>query len=98
MTAAVLAVNAGIQSVLRAVLVIYILIMVGRAVLSWFPITPGTPLETLARILERLTEPVLRPVRRILPPVRVGGMGLDLSFLVVFFVLVVFGNVIISAL
>jgi YggT family protein len=86
MTAAVLA-AAGVTSVLRDVLYLYLIVLFGRAVLSWFPISPGTPLETIARILERLTEPVLRPIRRLLPPVRMGGMALDLSFIVVVVVL-----------
>ena len=30
-----------------------------------------------------LTEPVLGPLRRALPPVRLGGMGLDLSPMIV---------------
>jgi YggT family protein len=38
-------------------------------------------------VLARICEPVLRPVRRVVPPVRVGGVGLDLSVLVVFLVI-----------
>jgi YggT family protein len=55
-----------------------------RALLSWFPVSPGSPLATVNHVLYRLTEPVLAPVRRILPPVRAGNMAIDLSFLVVF--------------
>ena len=36
-------------------------------------------------MLYALTEPVLGPLRRAIPPVRIGGMGLDLSPLIVFF-------------
>jgi YggT family protein len=38
-------------------------------------------------LLFRITEPVLAPIRNLLPPVRVGAMGLDLSPLIVFLVL-----------
>jgi YggT family protein len=38
------------------------------------------------RALAAVTEPVLRPIRRILPPVRAGGMAIDLSILVVILV------------
>jgi YggT family protein len=55
-----------------------------RALLSWFPVSPGTPLAAISHVLYRLTEPVLGPVRRVLPPLRAGSMGIDLSFLVVF--------------
>lgn len=56
-----------------------------RAILSWFPASPGSILASVNHVLYRLSEPVLGPVRRVLPPVRAGGMGIDLSFIVVFF-------------
>ena len=69
------------QSILKTLLLLYLVILGARAVLSWFPVRPGSPLEGINRILFDLTEPVLRPFRRIIPPV---GM-IDLSFMVVFF-------------
>jgi YggT family protein len=59
---------------------IYLLILLVRAVLSWFPYSPDSPLNPVRRVVFTLTEPVLAPFRRIIPPV---GM-LDLSFLVAF--------------
>ncbi len=61
-----------------------ILIMFPYAILSWFRIQPGSTLARVQLFLYRATEPLLRPVRRIVPPVG----GLDLSFLVVSLVLV----------
>jgi YggT family protein len=58
------------------------LIMLPLALLSWFRIRPGTFLAHFQVFLYRATEPVLRPVRRIIPPMA----GLDLSFLVVILV------------
>ena len=55
------------------------LIMLPLALLSWFRIRPGTTLARVQVFLYRATEPVLRPVRWIIPPMA----GLDLSFLVV---------------
>jgi YggT family protein len=66
---------------------LYLLILLARVVLSWFPISPGSGLSTVFNVLYRLTEPVLGPLRRVLPPVGIGGMGLDLSPIIVFFVL-----------
>ena len=60
-------------------------ILFPRALLSWFPASPGSTLASINHVLFRLTEPVLGPVRRLLPPVRAGGIGIDLSFLIVFF-------------
>jgi YggT family protein len=56
-------------------------ILIARALLSWFPASgwAGTAQETTSRI----TEPVVGPVRRVLPPLRIGGTSLDLSVLVV---------------
>ena len=61
---------------------IYVLILVVRALLSWFPYRPDSPLNPVRRVVFTLTEPVLAPFRRLIPPV---GM-FDLSFLVAFIV------------
>jgi YggT family protein len=70
---------------LADLITIYIVILVARAILSWFPIRPGTFLSSVNRLVIDLTEPVLRPFRRIIPPAGI----IDLSFIVVFFLLVI---------
>ena len=62
----------------------YLFCLLGRIVLSWFPPSGTGPLEAVRQILFRLTEPLLGPIRALLPPVRLGGMGLDLSPMIVF--------------
>jgi YggT family protein len=57
-----------------------------RIVLSWFPAPAGGALATMTNALGAVTDPVLNPVRAMLPPVRMGGMGLDLSPMVVLLV------------
>nr|WP_283250898.1 YggT family protein [Rhabdothermincola salaria] len=64
----------------------FLLALLARIILSWFPATGGA-LDSVQRVLFRITEPVLAPVRAILPPVRLGGMALDLSPIVVFILL-----------
>jgi len=61
----------------------YVLILIARALISWVPARPGTLLHHVVRALDIVTEPVLRPVRKILPTVRMGGMGIDLSIIIV---------------
>jgi len=61
---------------------LYVIVLVLRAVLSWFPISPGSPLAPVIRIVFLITEPVLIPFRRLVPPI---GM-FDVSFLVAFIV------------
>jgi YggT family protein len=68
-----------VKDVLCATLNVYLLILIARAILSFFPIRPGTGMAGFATVLAQLTEPVLAPVRRIIPP---AGM-FDLSFIVV---------------
>jgi YggT family protein len=71
---------------LLAVLQLFLLALLARIVLSWFPSTGGA-LDGVQRVLFRITEPVLAPLRAVLPPVRMGAMALDLSPIVVFIVL-----------
>ncbi|MEY2421663.1 MAG: YggT family protein [Acidimicrobiaceae bacterium] len=61
---------------------LYVIVLFARVIFSWFPITPGSALEGVSDVLRALTEPILGPLRRALPPVRLGGMGLDLSPLI----------------
>ena len=58
-------------------------IMLPMAIMSWFRIQPGTSMAKVQLFLYRATEPVLRPVRRVIRPMG----GLDISFIVVFLVL-----------
>jgi YggT family protein len=58
------------------------LIMLPMAIMSWFRIQPGSSMARIQLFLYRATEPVLRPVRRIIRPMG----GLDISFLVVILV------------
>ena len=64
---------------------LYVIVLFARVILSWFPISPGSAMEGISDVLVRLTEPVLGPLRRAIPPVRLGAMGLDLSPLIAFF-------------
>ncbi|HEY1428820.1 MAG TPA: YggT family protein [Candidatus Tumulicola sp.] len=57
----------------------YIAILFAYAVISWFPNVRGRWVDVLASVVE----PVIRPFRRIIPPIG----GLDISFLVVFLLL-----------
>ena len=64
---------------------LYLLALFARIILSWFPISPDSPMAPVFSFLYNITEPVLGPIRRMLPPVGVGGMGLDLSPIIVVF-------------
>ena len=68
-----------IWGLVETIFKLYLLVLIVYAVLSWVPSLRGRWSDYLAMAVE----PVLIPVRRVIPPIG----GLDLSFLVVFFVL-----------
>jgi len=62
---------------------LYIWIFIITALLSWVPTTSSQGgLASTKHLLARLTEPVLRPLRAILPRSNFGGVGIDLSVIV----------------
>ena len=71
------------MNLLLALIQLYSFVIIARAISSFFPISPSSPLAPIVDILYRITEPVFAPVRRVLPPMG----GLDLAPLVVLLVL-----------
>lgn len=73
---------------LGTVLLLFQIVLVARMVVDWVGVLAGgpeAPWHRTARLLTHaLTEPVLAPVRRVLPTPRIGGVGIDLAFTVVF--------------
>ncbi len=80
-----------IGSVLGLVLLLFLIALVARAVLDWTSVltSSGRGVARAREVAHRVTEPVISPVRRLLPPVRVGGVGIDLAFTVVFIATVI---------
>lgn len=71
------------RDLICVLILLYTLAVIGRAILSWFPVTPDSALASVNGFLFRITEPVMAPIRRALPPVRAGGIGIDLSVMIV---------------
>jgi YggT family protein len=66
--------------ILSVLLQVYSYVLLARALVSWIPnLDPYNP---IVQFLYQITEPVLDPIRRLIPPV--GGM-IDISMLVAFF-------------
>lgn len=76
-------------SLLYFLITIYVWLIVARALLSWFPLRPGTFVARAYGVLYDITEPYLGVFRRLLPPARIGGMGIDLSAILAIVVLFV---------
>ena len=66
----------GVATVLDTVLSIYMVVIIIRALISWVNPDPYNP---IVQILAKLTEPILRPIRKLVPPWKI---GIDLSPLV----------------
>lgn len=72
---------------LATVLWVYWLILIGRLIFDWVQVfardwTPKGPLLIIAEAIYTLTDPPLNALRRFIPPLRLGQVSLDLSFLV----------------
>jgi YggT family protein len=75
-----------LQLILVSILDLYLLVMVLYAVLTWFPLDPRSPISRLRFGLGRLVEPVVGPVRRLLPQT---NLPIDLAFIIVFLVIAI---------
>lgn len=75
-----------IRHIIGYLLEIYLLLLIATALMSWFQSSRSTAYRTIWVVLNAITEPVLRPIRKVIPAVRVGGSQLDLSIMVVFVV------------
>jgi YggT family protein len=78
-----------VLAIVSLALLLLQLLLVARAVLDWSivlagPTTTGSVRGRLLTAVRAVTEPILAPVRRALPPLRLGGVSLDLAFIVVF--------------
>ncbi len=69
---------------------LYSLVVLGAVIVSWLQLPPSNPIVTL---LGRMTEPLLAPIRRILPDMS----GLDFSPLVLLFGLRLLRGVLLTA-
>lgn len=73
------------RALICGLLQLYILVLLIRVVMSWFPVSQHGRGATIVGFLYLVTDPVLVPLRRILPPIRLGAMAVDLSPVVAFF-------------
>ncbi|MCE0765487.1 YggT family protein [Pseudonocardia kujensis] len=77
-----------IASLLGLLLVLFQLVLLARVVVDWIgvlsPGSGGAALYQARRVTHGITEPVIAPVRRVVKPVNLGGISLDLAFIIVF--------------
>jgi YggT family protein len=73
-----------VSTVLVLLLDGYRIVLLAHVIFSWVPRMPE-PLVPFQLGVRRLVDPVLAPLRRVIPPLRLGGVALDLSIIVLFF-------------
>lgn len=76
----------GLRDALALALDLYTWVLLAYVILSWIP-RPPEALIPIALGVRRLVDPVVRPLRAVIPPLRLGAVALDLSVLVVFLLL-----------
>jgi YggT family protein len=70
---------------------LYIIVLLARVLLSWVQVDPRNPIVNL---INQLTEPLLAPIRNLLPQ----GGGMDFSPMVAFFVVLIAEQVVLTLL
>ncbi len=81
----------GLPELLISLLNIYALVLFARALMSWFDPTFSS---AVGRFVFQITEPVVEPVRRVIPPIG----GIDLSIMVTIFLVIILERLVISVL
>jgi YggT family protein len=81
-----------IAKVLDVILSLYMWIVIARAILSWINLDPRNP---LVQLLYRLTDPVLRRIRRWLP---LKGFGIDISPIIVILIIIFLRSFVVTSL
>jgi YggT family protein len=83
-----------LREVLTYVLTIYLVILIGRMIFGWIQVfardwRPTGIVLVLAEAIFTVTDPPLKFLRRFIPPLRLGMVALDLSFMVLFIVILI---------
>ena len=92
-----------LREVLTYVLTIYLVVLIARMIFSWVQVFardwhPSGILLVIAEGIYTITDPPLKFLRRFIPTVRLGMMALDLSFMVLFIVILILLEVVVPHL
>ena len=78
-----------VGQILILVLWLFLILLIARLVLDYVQMfarswRPRGPMLVVAEIIYTITDPPLRALRRVIPPLKIGSVSIDLSFLVLF--------------
>ena len=80
-----------ILGLLGLLVFIFFVLLIGRLILDWIQVLardwrPRGVVLVLAEVVYTVTDPPLRALRRVIPPLRIGQVQLDLAFMILFIV------------
>ena len=92
-----------LREVLTYVLTIYLVVLIGRMIFSWVQVFardwhPTGVMLVIAESIFTITDPPLKLLRRFIPTIRLGMVALDLSFMVLFIVILILLEVVVPRL
>ena len=92
-----------LKVVLTYVLSIYLVVLIGRMIIGWIQVfarswRPTGVVLVLAEGIFTATDPPLKFLRRYIPPLRLGTVAMDLSYMVLFIVVLLLLEVAVPAL
>jgi YggT family protein len=76
-----------VKGVASLIVYIFFIFLMARLVIDWIQVfarswRPSGPLVVLLEAIYTVTDPPLKALRKVIPPLRLGSVSLDLSFLV----------------
>ena len=76
-----------VRELLRLIVWLYLMVVFGRLILDWIRVfardwRPRSVMLVIAEAVYTLTDPPLNALRKVIPPLRLGGAAIDLGFLV----------------
>ena len=92
-----------LREVLTYVLTIYLVLLIGRMIFGWIQVfardwRPTGIVLVLAEAIFTVTDPPLKFLRRFIPQLRLGMVAMDLSFMVLFIVILILLEVVVPRL
>ena len=91
-----------VATYVSALFTVYFILIIVRIILSWVqqfrPLPYNMALRAATGFIEESVDPYLNVFRRFIPPLRVGGAGLDLSPILAIFVLLIVQSLVVGAI
>ena len=82
---------------LAFVVFLYLILLFARLVVGWIGVfardwRPSGPLVVVLEVVYSATDPPLNALRKVIPPLTIGSIRLDLGFMILFFVTIILYN------